>query len=260
MKRGLLIPIFQSGIVLKNIDNCSKLNTPVVIYNHPEKAPKSKGQSLLQSLELLKSFIDYYDISPQTSRIISQTLDEIKSKNYPVIANLSSIEKNQLAQLCKTCYDKITEKASEIEIYIPSKDHVINPKKLKEGPKAFFKEELWNSLLPFTQRDLKEAVQAIYFELPTCAGMLIMRAVEAELRKYYEEKTNEILTDDNFLNWGNIIRQLKQIDTRNKLLDHLDYLRANFRNKLSHPDLTLDQDDVEHIFPMVISTLKEMKK
>jgi hypothetical protein len=74
------------------------------------------------------------------------------------------------------------------------------------------------------------------------------------LRKYYKKKTRKGLTD--FVNWNDMISQLKNTNADNMLLGHLDYLRKNLRNKLSHPDAVLSQKDAENIFPMIVTTIE----
>lgn len=255
MKKDTLGNLFGVGINFKCIEYFSEIDGEINI-NNPSKFHNNEI-SLLRVLTHLEEFINNYQVSQRISYQIKQYINIIKDRNYPGYAVLNAEDKLALQEMYSSWYETIYENCVKVSVFVPDNDHNLNPRKLIMGVKSFFDEELWNKLQPITKRDLEEAIKCIYYKLPTPAGILILRATEAELRKYYEMKIGKLTKP---MNWGSIIRDLKKLDSNNKLHDHLDYLRANFRNKLSHPDSVLEQFEVESIFPMIVSTLNELKK
>ncbi len=129
---------------------------------------------------------------------------------------------------------------------------------LIQGAEKFFSKDIWGELVPEAKSDLDECCKCILFELPTSAGFIALRGTESVLRIYYNKKTGKTLT--RFLNWNDILKELKTTNADKKLLGHLDYLRNNLRNKLSHPDSFLSQKEAENIFPMIVLTIETMVK
>ena len=95
MKTGNIHTPFIAGIALMHLDTYSKSNHSIQIYQGPnEKATYSF--TLLASLNMLKEFIDYYNISTQVSFLIQNYIDIIISKNYVPNAKLHFGDKSKL--------------------------------------------------------------------------------------------------------------------------------------------------------------------
>jgi len=106
---------------------------------------------------------------------------------------------------------------------------------------------------------LEEAGKCILLSAPTAAAMLILRTVEGILREYYKNKSGKVI--DSFTDWNDFLKELNSLQKPNKgLLDHLNYLRLNLRNPVSHPDKIFTSKEAENLFSMAVNTIEEMCK
>jgi hypothetical protein len=119
-----------------------------------------------------------------------------------------------------------------------------------------FSQGLFTSLPAIAQQDIKEACRCLAFESPTAAAFLLLRAIEACVRRLYKayfRRGNERRA------WGQLLTQLKGKPKQPKpnadLLNHLEQLRANFRNPTDHPDKLYKIDEAEELLLMAIDPI-----
>ena len=85
-----------------------------------------------------------------------------------------------------------------------------------------------------------------------------MRAVEGALRNYYVAIVKRQRVKD--LLWGPMIRHLqkRRSPPPAPLLDHLDSIRANFRNPTQHPEARYDLDEAQDLMAVCIDALNRL--
>lgn len=220
-----------------------------------------EGIGLIDGLELMKeTLIEFNFTDTITINEIEKLINKLYSSNYLEYSVLQSDDKQTLNRLVNLWIDRVRNNARSIECYVLDDDYTLNRNKLLLGAKSFFEESIWNKMQDITKRDLEEALKCVLCKLPTSAGILSLRATEAELRQYYSRHLNKDISDNTNINWGGIISEFKKNNINQSLIGHLDYLRNNLRNKLSHPDSVLDQREAENIFSMIVTTITEMIK
>lgn len=252
MKAIILQNLIWLGQALKSMELLCKFHQNLQI-----KGESFLGLGVTNALLNIKQYIDDLEISPETSKEINEIVDTF-DKRYKPHQILSIGDKKILEKRSNIWYDRISNESKKIETILLDYNYSLNLSLLKSGSEAFFNEKIWKKLTKSTKKDLDESCKCILFELPTSAGFLALRATESVLRKYYKKKTNKSLTG--FINWNDMIKELKSTNADKTLLGHLDYLRKNLRNKLSHPNSHLSQRDAENIFLMIITSIEAMMK
>lgn len=202
---------------------------------------------LFRPLSHLRTNVEEILNLPDTTQELDKLLELIeKMRNYPDQKSVNEESqgiKNHLIKRIPIWQDRVQRELSNIHVVKLFKDSSLNPEKLLIGAKAFFKEEIWDSMNTLEQEDLDDACKCLSLTAWTPASMITMRVVESVIRVYYKKITGLDLND-----WGRIIDQLKSNSTADQtLLGYLDYLRV-IRNKLQHPDARLDQDEAEALF------------
>ena len=195
--------------------------------------------------------------------IQNETISEIdqfikKTKEIIVIENKNK-KNREVIKLQKVLVpvigiwqDRIVNEIRKIKVVKLTTDTVLNPDKLAEGAKSFFKDEIWNTMTDLEKLDLEDGCRCISLQSWTPASMITMRVIESSFRNYYKQITNKD-TNDQF--WGNMIAELKNDQSADqKLLGYYDYLK-DIRNKLQHPDARLSQFEAEDVFHHAIHIL-----
>ena len=244
--------LIKIGFVLRYIEDYSK-----GYYGTWVKGERGTRVGLLDSLRGIKGIIDELGICSKTSNEIREYVEKIE-REYKPDSDLSSQDRAFLKEMVYVWYDRVINESEVLNVVLLNHKYSLNPELLITGAEKFFNVDIWKKLTNSTKRDLDEATRCILFEIPTPAGILALRATESVLRRYYEKKTNQVLTG--FINWDTIIKELRNTSADKTLLGHLDYLRNNLRNKLNHPDAILAQKEAENIFPMIITSIEAMIK
>lgn len=122
-------------------------------------------------------------------------------------------------------------------------------------------DESTREFLPLICRfDFGSACRCIAFGLPTAAAFHSMRCIEGLLRHYYCSLVKRDRIDP--LLWGPMLEHLRK--RRNSppkpLLDHLDNIRANFRNPTQHPDARYVMDEAQDLLSLTIDALNRMAR
>ena len=111
---------------------------------------------------------------------------------------------------------------------------------------------VFDKLPELTRYDFAEAGKCVAFERPTAAAFHLLRGTEGALRDFYLATVKRKRL--NVLLWKPM---LDQMAARSKppprpLLDHLDHIRANFRNPTQHPEARYDIDEAEDLFGLCV--------
>lgn len=106
-------------------------------------------------------------------------------------------------------------------------------------------------------RDIKEAGRCLAFELPTAAGIHMVRAFDKVLRKFYRGATGK---DAGRRDIWHLLDDLKSVPTVDpKVLGVLDQIRNLHRNPLAH-EVFLTMDEAVEIFDIAKSAITAMAR
>jgi hypothetical protein len=109
--------------------------------------------------------------------------------------------------------------------------------------------------------DLLEAATCIAFERPTAAAFHTVRATEGVLRHLYASVVKQKRIAKPWL-WKAMTDDLSKPSRRKRplraTLDHLDSIRANFRNPTQHPEKVYDSEEAQNLFAQCLAVIEGM--
>lgn len=106
--------------------------------------------------------------------------------------------------------------------------------------------------------DIRSAGRCLAFDTPTAAGFHVLRAVEAVMAEYYKHLTGKNLPKQN-RNWGLYLKRLEKVLKADpKIHGALDHIRDNYRNPISHPEVTLKEGEAIMLFGLSLSVIELM--
>ncbi len=215
---------------------------------------------IITNLNLIKNLFD--KLGDVDSVISIQNYIDGLSARYKEKDRINLDDATQLVQKGEIWHDRLFNLLKKKKIFEISQNCILNVELLLAGVSNFFEEKYWSKFGDITKHDLEEASKCILLSAPTAAATLLLRAVEGILREYYKKKSGKDVKDVNgFLDWGDILRELNTLPLPNRgFLDHLNYLRLNLRNPVSHPEKIFTSKEAENLFGTVVNTIEEMCK
>lgn len=190
-----------------------------------------------------------------------------KNKLSNLIANLEGSDDDEkmgperASELSKAIIDiRITLEAElhDIGAYSPTPKR-IDLQRLLDNVGELFAPNVFDSLPEIARYDFQEAGKCIAFERPTAAAFHILRSTEDVLRFYYKQMIRQGRIRS--LNWGPIVNNLRQKNRTKKydvLNNHLDNIRASFRNPTQHPEATYDISEVQDLWSVCVDVVNRM--
>lgn len=140
-------------------------------------------------------------------------------------------------------------------------DLTINPDMLHLGVEGFFTSGIRKKFSKVEKEDMEDSMDSLLLGNWTLSVMIGLRAVEGVLRKFYKKTTGKgpILTNGSFLNWGSMIKELKdqQYSADEELMVNLDYLNRR-RNEAQHPDKRFSKEIAESTFHKAVEAMRIM--
>ena len=128
---------------------------------------------------------------------------------------------------------------------------------LVDGADQNFSENVLRRIGEDVRKDIKEAGRCLAFELPTAAGIHMMRAFEKVLRQLYQLKTGR---DPGHRDIYWLMDELKKLpDADPKMLSVLDQIRNLHRNPLAH-EVFLDIEEAVDLFHIAESAITAMAR
>jgi len=122
---------------------------------------------------------------------------------------------------------------------------------------GLFGKDVFKKLPTIAQQDFAEAAKCLAFERATAGAFHMLRGPESILRHYYCQKLHRGRAD---LMWGPIVASMRSYPRRfpAPLLNHLDHIRASFRNPTAHPEKTYDIDEAQDLLSICIDVANRM--
>jgi hypothetical protein len=217
------------------------------------------------------------DNADSLEELIDEFLERIDSLSLPVTSEAASDLRNlreRLGSMPKgkvvddDLAEEITEACNRLDVTLDSElklrsAFVVTPKRfeqqhLLETPWQLLASDTWSKLSTIAQFDISSGCRAIAFGMPTAAAFHFMRCVEAMLRDYYSSIVKRDRVDP--LMWSPMIQHLrKRRDAPPRAtLDHLDNIRANFRNPTQHPEARYELEEAQDLLAVSVDILNRM--
>lgn len=142
----------------------------------------------------------------------------------------------------------------------------VSPKRLdvtllKENVSALFAPGVYNQLAETARYDLAEAGKCIAFELPTAAAFHLFRGTTDVLRHFYCALVRHKRVKT--LAWTPMLNDLRKRPATRKhelLYNHLDALRASFKDPAQDPEVVYDVDQAQDLWLACAQAVNRMTK
>lgn len=221
--------------------------------------PVHGGAFTLHNIRLLFNFFEDLNLIV-TNRLAHTKLDALVEELEATdkSANLTQDQVTTLKATIKSIRDTLDEEIKGIGAYAPTPKR-INLDRLLDDVTSLFAPSTYDILPDLTRFDFQQAGRCIAFELPTAAAFHILRATEGCLRFYYERMVKSGRIKGRM--WGPIVNDLRKrnITKKNETLNnHLDNIRASFRNPTQHPEATYDIHEVQDLWSVCIDVVNRM--
>lgn len=234
-------------------------------YNYHILRTSTAGKSVRgnDSLEsILDEFFGHLDnLNLQVTSQAAQDLREIRNR-------LGSLPEDDLVdaklsnEVCEACEKVDITLDSELQlrsafVVTPGR---LNPQHLLEEPWELLGNNTLLRMPSIAWFDFSNACRAIAFGLATAAAFHLMRCVEAMLREYYCNIVRRGRVKQ--LMWGPIVKHLRERRDAppRVLLDHVDNIRANFRNPTQHPDARYELEEAQDLLSLSVDALSRMAR
>ncbi|WP_417533009.1 hypothetical protein [Marinobacterium stanieri] len=214
------------------------------------------------NVEMLFKYFEALELSV-TDRLARGELNEILEALDDLDNKDTSIEfaKSEVVKINSAV--SVIRKAMDAELqgmyaFVPAPKR-LDLNKLLDSIQEIFSPGTFNSLPEIARYDFSYAGKCIAYELPTAAAFHILRATEAVLRKYYEAMVKQKRIKSS--NWGPIVNDLRSRRSTSKheiLNNHLDNIRASFRNPTQHPEKIYDIHEVQDLFSLCVDVVNRM--
>jgi hypothetical protein len=117
-----------------------------------------------------------------------------------------------------------------------------------------------SKMLPKQARlDLIASGRSLAFNLATASAFHMWRALEVVFGAYHVSITGKTFEEAKTTrNWGEYIRALRAAGADQKITGNLDYIRAEYRNPVVHPNVNVKPDEAFGLFGIGISAITQI--
>ena len=202
--------------------------------------------------------LELYVTERVASAKLKSTLEELKSdKNTEVLSETQAKHISDSIDIIRVTLDA---ELAGIHAYTPTPKR-LDLDRLLSDVKKLFSPAVFDSLPDIAKHDFTEAGKCIAFETPTAAAFHILRGTESVLRNYYEEMIRQKRIKSQM--WGPIVidlRKRSKTKPHEVLNNHLDNIRASFRNPTQHPEAIYDIHEVQDLWSVCVDVVNRMVK
>jgi hypothetical protein len=209
--------------------------------------------------------------SPSLKRAAAELMRSFNSRGLPEsivdifdVDNKKPISAYEIGSLSRAASDFETVLANELPglaTYFVSQQGLYATDDLISQAVSHIPERLRSSVPEKACRDIGEAGKCLAFQLPTACAFHMWRALETMMDRYYSALTGNSFADDNVVrNWDKYITALEGVGAESKITEFLDHIRQEYRNPISHPSETLEQDDAFSLFGTGLSAITQVAK
>ena len=217
-------------------------------------------------LNIVKNIQDRLDLLKIHDKTFERFLNELKERfnAYKEGEIIKAPDQEYIKERMLGMWDNfVNDNLAGRILLVEREDLTFDLKKLHSGVDGFFQPEEIKKMSNVVKNDLKDGMKNLIVGMWTPSVMIVLRAVEGILRKFYVKLTGKNFATDNgnFLNWGPIVQDLEKfkppIDS--ELLNDLEYLK-NRRNEAQHPEKRFTKDEAESSFFKAKDAIRSMIK
>ncbi len=151
----------------------------------------------------------------------------------------------------------LSAEVQALDAYLVPRKGIYSTPDLIERAEHLLPESVRNNVPGEALADLRQAGRCLAFDIPTAAGIHILRAVEAVIREYYtvvmKTRPKPVSRD-----WGAYLRALKRSDADPKILAVLEQVRLLHRNPMIHPEEVLTLEEATILLGIAHSAIAAM--
>ena len=117
------------------------------------------------------------------------------------------------------------------------------------------------ALKPSAMADINEAGRCLAFRLSTAAAFHLCRAIETGLDQYHEALVGSpypTSAGGGNNNWGARIKLLQEHHAEVKITEYLTHIKKQYRNPITHPEISLEQEEAIGFFNASVSAISMM--
>lgn len=146
--------------------------------------------------------------------------------------------------------------------YFVSQKGIYSTDDLISNADFHFTEEMLKDMPANARKDICAGGRCLAFELATASAFHMWRALETMIEKYYVALSGGKTLEDAKIerNWFAYIRALKDEGADSKITDFLDHIRREYRNPITHPTETLDNEEALGLFGAALSAIGQITK
>ena len=120
-------------------------------------------------------------------------------------------------------------------------------------------ESVRKSLPEQAKMDIVAAGRCLAFNIPTATAFHMWRALEVVFGAYYVSMTDKTFKEANVSrNWGKYIEALVHAGADRKITENLDYIRAEYRNPVMHPNVNVSAEEAFTLFGIGFSAVTQV--
>jgi len=184
----------------------------------------------------------------------------IKEEGKPDRPSLVGVGAYELESVLKKFEPVLAAECAALDTYTVSQKRGYSTPHLVEHGEAMLSLETVEDLGEGSSiiSDIRSAGRCLAFDTPTAAGFHILRAVEAVMSSYYTHVTGRALKKQN-RNWGLYLQKMaKEPGSDGKIRGALEHIKENYRNPISHPEITLSESHAVMLFGLSLSAIEIM--
>lgn len=196
-------------------------------------------------------------VTRQTALALQNVLNKLVQESGPDSPErrLQSLEISGIQFLLTQFNTILNAELSNLDTYWVEPKGIYSTNDLIEHAENTFSEGVRQELVDETKLDVNEAGKCLAFDLPTAAAFHVWRAVERELRVYYQSWLGQSPGNKT---WNTLTKELSGTRAEPKVLAVLDHLRSLHRNPTMHPEDYLTVDEAVTLFGIANSAITAM--
>lgn len=164
----------------------------------------------------------------------------------------------ELNEALKAFEPVLAAECKALDTYVVSQKRGFVTSDLVDRADVMFGDDFRSWMPPEIMHDIRAAGRCLAFDTPTAAGFHILRACEAVMARYYTHLTGSDLPKQN-RNWGLYLKKLEKVpQAEAKVRGALDHIKENYRNPITHPEVTLKDPEAIMLFGLCISVMEIM--
>lgn len=222
-------------------------------------------EALLKQMKENRALLESMGIVKGVCKSMSGWLEKMEKSFDPKSKRITmdSGERRNLEIDYYTWTAIIAQEIAKIPLIAIETQKGLDPNELRKvsekQPSEFFTPETWNRLSKLEASDLSDAAKCLLVGTATPAVMVVLRAGEASLRRYYEHETG---SQSGSRTWRQLTMDLQQrreeLEIEESFIGYLDYYGEAKRNIAQHPNRIYSLREATMIFMQVAAMIEDI--